>query len=62
MTHVSGGCASLYVDDRINHRFLQRLFSLRSVNGLFDFPMAFPGPGEIGNKIMGAHHAAVLDG
>jgi hypothetical protein len=33
-----------------------------SVDGLCNFVMAFAGPGEIGNKILSARHAALSEG
>ncbi len=46
----------------IDCRFLQGLIAIYSVDGLFNFMMAFAGPDEIGNKILSAHHAALSEG
>jgi hypothetical protein len=63
MVQIGGGFASLHLlNDGVDRRLLQRLIAIGSVDHHFDFLIAFAGPGEIGDKIMGACHAAVLEG
>jgi hypothetical protein len=55
-------CQTKLFYDGVDHRFLQGLIAVSSINGLFNFLIAFADPGEIYNKIPGACHPAVSEG
>ncbi len=62
VAHVGGGFPCLNLHNGIDCCFLQGLIAICSADGLFNFVMAFAGPGEIGNKILSARHAALSEG
>jgi hypothetical protein len=63
VAHVGGRfpCFNFLYDD-VDRHFLQALNAVGSIDHLFNFLIAFAGPGEIGDKIPSARHAAVSEG
>jgi hypothetical protein len=54
-------CLNLLYDGE-DHSFLQDLIAIGSVDSLLNFIITLTGPGEIGNKIPSARHAALSEG
>ncbi len=55
---VIGGFSVFHLlDDGVNCRFLERLFTVDVLNHLFYFQIAFAGSGEIGDEVADARHS-----
>jgi hypothetical protein len=58
MALVIGGFSVFHLlDDGVNCRFLERLFTVDVLNHLFYFQIAFAGSGEIGDEVADARHS-----
>jgi hypothetical protein len=57
-------CFSLFnfADDGINCRFLKGLIPVLSLNGFFNFQIAFTGSGEVGDEVPYARHSTGWEG